>query len=139
MRPTTLVIQTSGEGLYNVTENVQEAIQSQNITSGIATIFCLHTSCALTINEAYDPSAKEDLERFLQHIAPRNLAFIQHTAEGPDDSPSHMKAMLLQPSLQCLVEDRRVILGRWQGIFLAEFRDQAHERKLLVKVQEDKV
>ena len=126
-----ITIQTNGEGFYDVTKQIKSQIDVRK--SGLLTIFCPHTSCALTINEAYDPSACEDMVAFLKHLAPRNLKFIKHTMEGPDDSPSHMKAMLLQHCLQMIVEDGKLILGRWQGIYLAEFRDATHERTLYLK------
>ena len=83
-----LQIETQGEGFYDITEQICASISLHE--DGILTIFCPHTSCALTINEAYDPSASEDLQAFLKHIAPRNLGFIKHTMEGPDDSPSQI-------------------------------------------------
>ena len=126
-----ITIQTDGEGFYDVSDQIKSEIGTTQ--SGFLTVFCPHTSCALTINEAYDPSASEDMVALLKHLAPRNLKFIKHTMEGPDDSPSHMKAMLLQHSLQLIVENGELVLGRWQGIYLAEFRDTAHERILYLK------
>jgi secondary thiamine-phosphate synthase enzyme len=128
----TLKINTQGEGFYEITDKLKAL--AATASSEILTIFCPHTSCALTINEAYDPSASEDMVAFLKHLAPRNLHFIKHTLEGPDDSPSHMKAMLLQHSLQLIVENGKLIIGQWQGIFLAEFRDKPHERSVYLKM-----
>ena len=138
MTPETMVFKTTGEGFYEITRDVIQLVRQNGIEDGVVTLFCLHTSCALTINEAFDPSAKKDMESFLRHLAPRNLAFIQHTAEGPDDSPSHMKALLLQPSLQFVVSRGDLMLGRWQGIYLAEFRDGVHERQVVLKLQPDR-
>ncbi len=100
---------------------------------GILFIFIMHTSCALTISEDYDPSAKRDLERFFDHLAPRDLPFIEHTLEGPDDSPSHMKSALLHQHLALPVDNGKIQLGQWQGIFLAEFRDDQKTRKIHLK------
>ena len=127
----TLEFQTNGEGFYDITNRVIGNIES--IDSGILTLYCPHTSCAITMNEAYDPTANADMVAFLKHLAPRNLGFIQHTLEGPDDSPSHMKAMLLQSSLQVIIDKGVPVIGQWQGIYLAEFRDGPHTRRLHVK------
>ena len=81
----------------------------------------------------FDPDARIDMENFLQHLAPRNLSFITHTAEGPDDSPSHMKSILLNSGLQLFIDNGKLVLGQWQAIYLAEFRDGNHERKNLFK------
>ena len=127
-----ITVQTAGEGFYEITDEVRTQVRTTE--SGVLTLFCPHTSCALAINEAYDPSAREDMTAFLEHIAPKNLAFIRHTAEGPDDSPSHMKAILMQTSLQLIIEEGALVLGRWQGIYLTEFREAPHTRQLYLKV-----
>jgi secondary thiamine-phosphate synthase enzyme len=101
--------------------------------SGVLYLFLPHTSCGLIIQESFDPSAKADMEKFLKHLAPRTLSFIEHTAEGPDDSPSHMKTILTGNSLQVIVENGEILLGTWQGIYLCEFRDGRHSRKVHLK------
>lgn len=123
---------TNGERFYSITSEVQTALDELAFQAkdGVLTLFCPHTSCALCLNENYDSSAKLDMENFLKHLAPRQLNFITHTAEGPDDAPSHMKSILLQSSLQIIVRKGKLMLGTWQGIFLAEFRDADHTRKL---------
>jgi len=130
----TIQVATQGEGFYSITDLVQEQMLKESLKeSGIMHLFLLHTSCALTISEDYDPSAKRDIETFLKHLAPRDLPFIEHTLEGPDDSPSHMKASLLHQHLAFIVEKGTLLLGTWQGIFLAEFRDSPHTRSILLK------
>lgn len=133
----TIDLKTNGEGLYSITPQVQSTIKEAQIESGIVYLFCQHTSCALLVSEDYDPSAKSDLERFFKYLAPRDLSFIQHTLEGEDDSPSHMKSALLQPSLTIPIEKGELLMGQWQGIFLAEFRDQPKNRRLIVKWSHD--
>jgi secondary thiamine-phosphate synthase enzyme len=130
-----LLIPTEGENLINITPQIQEKLAAlcQARPSGILYVFCTHTSCALTINEGFDPTAVDDMRQFLMHLARRDLPFIQHTTEGSDDSPSHMKTMLLQPSLTLIVENRKLLLGTWQGIYLAEFRDAPKKRRILLK------
>lgn len=131
----TLEISTDGHGFYDITDQIKKSIDPS--TSGICVTYIQHTSCALTINENYDPSAKRDMEKFLNHLAPENLAFIEHTAEGPDDSPSHMKSILLNQNLVIPYENGKLLLGTWQGIFLAEFRTAPHRRKILIKCLND--
>ena len=139
----TLQISTSGEGFYDITEQVKNLLKDiKNCSQGVLYLFITHTSCALTINEAFDPSAKTDMENFMKHLAPRSLPFITHTSEGPDDSPSHMKSMLLNQNLLFPIENGQLVLGTWQGIYLAEFRDapspSAHKtRKILLKFVSD--
>ena len=136
---TTIIQSTEGEKFYNITEKVNKELLKLNpdSKSGILHLFLTHTSCALTINEAYDKSAQDDLTSFLKHIAPRNLEFITHTSEGPDDSPSHMKTMLLQQNLSFIIDSGDLVLGTWQGIYLAEFRDSPKQRNILVKFVSD--
>lgn len=136
-----LRIQTEGEGFYSITDRVEEEfhqlIETEEL-SGVLFLFVQHTSCALAISEDYDPSAKGDLEKFFQHLAPSDLSFIQHTLEGSDDSPSHMKSALLHQHLALPVDEGKILLGRWQGIFLAEFRDAPHTRKIVLKFLPEK-
>jgi secondary thiamine-phosphate synthase enzyme len=136
---TTLKIQTNGERFYDITEEVKSELAKivGDKTNGIIHLFITHTSCALTINESYDPSAKRDLERFLDHVAPRTLGFIEHTDEGEDDSPSHMKSMLLNQNMAFIVENSKLVLGTWQGIYLCEFRDSPKTRNILFKFVKD--
>lgn len=134
---TKISIQTQNEGFIDISTQVKDLLQStfklEALSSGLLVIYCPHTSCALAINEAYDPSAANDMEQFLQHLAPPNLSFIKHTTEGPDDSPSHMKSILLQTSLCLIIEKGELLLGPWQGIYLCEFRQGTRTRNLYIK------
>lgn len=131
-------VRTKGEKFYNITEAVKNCVsQICANNSGILHLFVTHTSCALTINESYDPSARIDLENFLKQLAPRNLSLITHTDEGEDDSPSHMKSLLCHQNLAFIVDKGQLLLGTWQGIYLAEFRDDPKTRIVLVKFQKD--
>ncbi len=134
MKVNTKQISTNGERFYDITQEIKNiSIEGD----GMLYLFLPHTSCALAISEAYDPSAISDVGQFFKHLAPRNLSFITHTAEGPDDSPSHMKSILLHQTLTLMVEDGQIKLGTWQGIYLAEFRDGQHERKVHYKFIKD--
>lgn len=129
-----LNVQTKGEGFYDVTRELRTMAKELFLNkSGMIHLFITHTSAGLTINESFDPSARIDLENFLKHIAPRNLDFITHTDEGEDDSPSHMKAILMNQNLGIIVEKGELILGTWQGVYLCEFRDDPKTRSILVK------
>lgn len=129
-----VIVNTSGERFYNITDQVTQGAREDIAgLDGILYIFTMHTSCALTINESFDPSAKTDMENFLKHLAPRNLQFITHDDEGPDDSPSHMKSILLNQNLCLPVQSGEIIMGQWQGIYLAEFRDDPKKREVILK------
>lgn len=131
-----LVISTNGEKFYNITKDIRDIVKDQKINEGIIHLFCMHTSCGLTINESFDPSAREDLEQYLKYIAPRNLDFIKHDSEGPDDSPSHMKTMLTAQQLAIPLEEGELTIGTWQGIYLCEFRDSPKKRTIVIKIIE---
>ena len=134
-----VLIHTNGERYYDITQDIRAQASGliKEKSSGVLHLFVKHTSCALCISEAYEDSAKKDCENFMKHIAPRNLEFITHTTEGEDDSPSHMKSMILHQSISFIVENGEIILGQWQGIYLTEFRDAPHARKVLLKFQAD--
>ncbi len=130
----TLSVSTNGESFYDITSDLKNWVKDNlGIRSGVLHLFIMHTSCALTINESYDPAARRDMEKFLKHLAPRNLAFIEHDDEGEDDSPSHMKSILLNQNIGLVVENGELVIGTWQGIYLAEFRDAPHNRKVVLK------
>ena len=135
MRTQILEVKTNGEGFVDITALVKK--HCKPVRNGFVIIQNTHTSCGLTINEAFDPSAREDMENFLKHLAPENLAFIKHTDEGSDDSPSHMKSILVQQSLTIVIDDGQLMLGQWQGIYLCEFRRAQKTRRLILKIVED--
>ena len=133
----TIIIDTHGEKFHQITDKVKsEAKKLTGSKSGLLYLFLPHTSCGLLIQESFDPSAKSDMEKFLKHLAPRDLNFIEHTAEGPDDSPSHMKSIVSGHTLTLIVDNGQLVLGQWQGIYLSEFRDGAHSRKIHLKFLE---
>ena len=101
---------------------------------GLCTVFVRHTSASLVIQENADPSARRDLEHWLARLVPEDDALFTHTAEGPDDMPSHVKSALTATSLSIPVVSGRLGLGTWQGIYLWEHRRRGNERCLLVHV-----
>jgi secondary thiamine-phosphate synthase enzyme len=128
----TLSIRTPGPGLHEITRNVAEIAANAGLAEGLCTIFVKHTSCSLTIQENADPSARHDLERWLNRLVREGDPSFTHTAEGPDDMPSHIKAMLTQTSLGIPIVNGKLALGTWQGIYLWEHRQRAHERQVVV-------
>jgi len=130
----TLTIQTNGRGLYEFTDQINTYIQEWGARMGMAYLFVQHTSASLVINESYDPSARQDLESFLKRIAPEGESWYAHTLEGRDDSPAHIRTMLTQTCLTIPIDEGRLTLGTWQGIYLAEHRLRGHNRKILLRV-----
>jgi len=131
---TTLEIRTRGAGTYEVTEWVAREVQRSGIRRGTVAVFCQHTSCSLVIMENADPSARRDLEAWLDRLVSEDDPGFEHTLEGPDDMPSHIKMALTRTSETVPVAEGRLLLGTWQGIFLWEHRRSAHTRRLVVTV-----
>ena len=129
-----LKLEPGGAGLYEITERVATAVAGCGLRDGLCTLFLQHTSASLTIQENADPSACHDLENWLDRLVPEVDALFTHTAEGPDDMPSHVKAALTDTSLSIPVIDGRLALGTWQGIFLWEHRRHPPPRRLVVHV-----
>ena len=126
-------IETRGKGLYNFTAKVEQVVRHWNVSEGICHLFVQHTSASLVANESYDPTARQDLEAFLDHLVPEDQPYYQHTLEGSDDSPSHIRAMLTQTSLSIPIDAGRLSLGTWQGIYLFEHRVRPHRRNVLLR------
>lgn len=131
---TNLMIQTSGRGLYELTAELNAHIQSWSVQEGMAYVFIPHTSASLVINESYDASSRRDMEAFLDRIAPEGESWYDHTLEGRDDSPAHLRTLLTATSLTIPVDGGQLSLGTWQGVFLAEHRRRAHRRQVLLRV-----
>ena len=124
---TTLVIETPGPGLIEITREVAEWIDTTGIAQGLLTVLCRHTSASLLINENAAPAVRRDLVRWLQKLAPESGHY-EHDDEGPDDMPAHLKAALTGVNLSIPVAAGRMRLGTWQGIYLAEHRARPHRR-----------
>lgn len=127
-----LVITPPRQGLHELTEMVQKVVREHDWQQGLCTLFLQHTSASLTIQENADPSARQDLERWLNRLVPEGDTLFTHTHEGPDDMPSHIKTALTASSLSIPVLQGRLALGTWQGIYLWEHRRQPSRRRLLV-------
>jgi secondary thiamine-phosphate synthase enzyme len=127
-------VRTPGQGLHEITDRVARVVQDSGVEEGLCTVFIRHTSASLTIQENADPSAKSDLEAWLNRLVPENDRLYTHTFEGPDDMPSHIKAILTNVSLSIPVLGGRLTLGTWQGIYLWEHRRSPHTREIVVHV-----
>ena len=129
-----VLVQTPGKGLHEITDQVQHVVHESGVTEGLCTVMIKHTSASLTIQENADPSARHDLEGWLDRHVPENDPHFTHTHEGPDDMPSHIKAALTATSLSIPVVRARLDLGTWQGIYLWEHRRRGSGRKCVVHV-----
>ena len=123
---------TPGQGLHEITQKVQSMVRDAGIEEGLCTLFLRHTSASLVIQENADPSARRDLERWLNRLVPEGDALYSHDTEGPDDMPSHIKAALTACSLSIPVSRGKLALGTWQGIYLWEHRRRGSRRELVV-------
>ena len=130
----TFEVRTRGRGSYEITDEVARILGSTGLKEGIVTVFVRHTSASLVIYENADPSAREDLHEFLDRIAPDGEAWHIHTAEGPDDTASHLRMTVTRTSETIPVTGGRMALGTWQGIFLLEHRLVPHRREIVVSV-----
>ncbi|MEN8241530.1 MAG: secondary thiamine-phosphate synthase enzyme YjbQ [Chloroflexota bacterium] len=129
----TVEISTEGKGLYNFTSQIERCLAEWSVREGILHLFVQHTSASLVISESYDPSARLDLEVFMEKLVPERQPWFRHTMEGADDSPSHMRAMLTNTSLSIPVDDGKLSLGTWQGVYLFEHRARRHRRRVLLR------
>jgi secondary thiamine-phosphate synthase enzyme len=126
---TTLSIRASRPGLHEITREVVEFVKKSGIREGLVTAFCRHTSASLVIQENAAPAARRDLERYFEGIAPEDGAY-EHDDEGPDDMPAHLRSALTATQLSIPVENGRLALGTWQGIFLFEHRRNTPQRQV---------
>ena len=133
---TTLSIRTGGQGTYEITDEVARALKASGKSRGVVTVFCQHTSCSLVLMENADPSARRDLEAWLDRLVPVDDPHFTHTLEGADDMPSHIKMALTRTSETIPFADGRLLLGTWQGIFLWEHRRAPHARTLVLTVMD---
>ncbi|HTL67651.1 MAG TPA: secondary thiamine-phosphate synthase enzyme YjbQ [Lacunisphaera sp.] len=131
---TTLTVRTRGQGTHEITDEVAQALRKSGIAVGLATVFCQHTSCSLVLMENADPSARRDLEGWLDRLVPENDPHFTHTLEGGDDMPSHIKMALTRSSETIPVAGGELQLGTWQGIFLWEHRRAPHTRSVIVTI-----
>jgi secondary thiamine-phosphate synthase enzyme len=127
-------LRTRGKGTYEITSEVAQIVRASGVRHGTVTVFIQHTSASLVIYENADPSARTDLHAYFERLCPEDADYFVHTAEGPDDMPSHLRMVLTRTSEVIPVIDGRMALGTWQGIFVFEHRRAPHHRSLAVSV-----
>ena len=131
---TTLEVRTSGKGLYEVSAAIREQLHEWQVDEGMCYLYLQHTSASLLITESWDPSARGDLETFMEKLAPEGERWYTHTLEGADDATSHIRAMVTDVSLTIPVDNGDISLGQWQGVYLFEHRKHPHRRRVLMRV-----
>lgn len=131
----TLQLKARERGFHLITHEVEAQLPELNqLNVGILHLFIQHTSASLTINENADPTVRSDLEAHINHMVPENAPYYQHTYEGPDDMPAHIKASLLGNGLSIPIKNGRLALGTWQGIYLGEHRDAGGKRRIVATI-----
>ena len=132
----TITLSPRSRGFHIITHDVLKNIpELKDLKTGILQLFIKHTSASLTINENADPTVRSDFESHFNMLAPENQSYYQHTFEGSDDMPAHLKASLLGSSVSIPITDGRLNLGTWQGIYLCEHRNRGSDRKLIITIQ----
>ena len=129
-----LRVRATGQGLYEFTDALAEFVARAGVEQGLCTLFVQHTSASLLVQENADPSVARDLERWLGRLVVENDPLYTHTAEGPDDMPAHIKSALTATSLSIPIQDGRLALGTWQGVFLWEHRHQRGDRTVAIHI-----
>src|SRR5215813_5139777 len=132
-----LAIATRGRGTYYISREVARTVGEARVRDGLATVWIHHTSASLIVCENADPSVRRDLEAFVARLVPDGDRLFQHTAEGDDDMPAHVRTVLTQTSIGVPIADGRLVLGTWQGLYLWEHRTSLHDRRVTVTVLGD--
>ena len=131
-KTTTLDTDTPGRGLLEITAPVARWVERTGLRTGLLTLFVRHTSASLLIQENADPDVQADLERFFARLVPDGDPLFRHRDEGPDDMPAHVRAALTAVQLSIPVQDARMVLGTWQGVYLWEHRVRPHRRQVVL-------
>jgi len=126
----TITVETPAPGLHEISDEVARWVAGSDIRDGLLTLFCRHSSASLLIQENAAPAVRRDLEDYFSRLAPEDPSAYSHNDEGPDDMPAHLRTALTQTQLAIPVQDGRLMLGTWQGIFLFEHRRRPHRRSL---------
>jgi len=135
VRQQIIKIKTSGKCLHNITAPINDVVDQSGISIGLCTVFILHTSASLTIQENADPDVLTDLSNFFEKLVPENTTDYYHSAEGADDMPSHIRSVLTHTSLTIPISNGRLLLGTWQGVYVWEHRLRSHLRKVVIHIQ----
>jgi secondary thiamine-phosphate synthase enzyme len=127
-------LRSPGQGLHEITSQIEAVVREARTQEGLCTIFVQHTSASLVIQENADPSAKHDLELWLNRLVKEDDPLYSHTTEGSDDMPSHIKSALTATSLSIPILDGQLALGTWQGIYLWEHRRERKARQIVIHI-----
>ncbi len=130
-------IATRGKGLYDFTREIERWLRNHETQTGLLSVFCQHTSASLVIQENADPDVVADLADFLNRLVPEDTRLYRHTAEGPDDMTSHIRAALTQTHLSIPIHQGKLVLGTWQGVYLFEHRERPHRRSVVLHLLTD--
>ena len=128
----TLTLSTRGRGLFEFTAELRRFVTDSGIADGLLTVLCRHTSASLLIQENADPAVRADLERFFARLVVDGDPLFEHVSEGADDMPAHIRAALTQTSVGIPVVRGKLALGTWQGLYVYEHRQAAHDRQLIL-------
>jgi len=128
----TLTFDVTRQGLLDISAELNAVVREANLEEGLCTLFIQHTSASLLVQESYDPSARRDLESWLNRLVPENDPLYTHTLEGSDDMPAHIKAALTASSVSIPVIAGELALGTWQGVYLWEHRHQSGRRRIII-------
>ncbi|QQS47054.1 MAG: YjbQ family protein [Acidobacteriota bacterium] len=131
----TIKLRARPRGFHVITREIIDHLpELSQFRAGLLHLFIQHTSASLTINENVSPDVRADLEEHLNHIVPENAPYYEHTIEGPDDMPAHIKASMLGSGLTIPIGDGRLLLGVWQGIYLGEHRNHGGARSIVATI-----
>ncbi|MBD1832513.1 MULTISPECIES: secondary thiamine-phosphate synthase enzyme YjbQ [Cyanophyceae] len=131
-----LKFQTPGKSLHKITPKIQAIVADSGVQTGLCTLFLLHTSASLLIQENADPDVLKDLENFLSKLVPENSHYF-HSTEGPDDMPAHIRTALTHTSENIPIARGKLLLGTWQGIYIWEHRQRSQYREVVVHINGD--
>ena len=129
-----LTLNTKPKSLIDITFDVSQHVQNSKILNGLCSLYIMHTSASLIIQENADPAVLRDIESFFNRIAPEDESLYEHNSEGPDDMPAHIRSLLTNTSLSIPIINSKLVLGTWQGIYLYEHRNHDYVRKVIVNI-----
>jgi secondary thiamine-phosphate synthase enzyme len=130
-----IILTARSKGFHLVTDEIMSSItEIENINIGLVNLLLMHTSASLTLNENADPDVRSDMKKYFDDIVPENKKYFEHTSEGADDMPAHIKTSLLGNSITLPIKSGRLNLGTWQGIYLCEHRNYGGNRKIVITI-----
>lgn len=137
-KQTLFSVETKGEGFIDITKHIREFVRKSEIKTGLLTVFMQHTSAGLTIQENADPDVMKDLKDYFNRAVPHNDSLYRHIYEGSDDMPAHIRSTLTETSLNIPIVNNEVALGRWQAVYVCEFRLDPHIRNVILHIMGEK-